>query len=223
MRYLGERLNKEGYHIFAPLHPGHGTSIKELNRIKWEEIYRSVEELFKDIRDEFKEVFVAGLSMGGLLTLKLAIDYGDDIKSAAALSTPMKFGEWKARILLPVAAVTGLKYLIPDVPKAFQDVADKREDTHVCYDHDSVTASVSIVKLMKLVRSNLHLISTPLLVMQSRQDTVVAFESVDIIYNGVSSKIKERSIVEKSLHTITVDVEKEVVADKVVSFFNARG
>ena len=222
MRYLGERLNKEGYHVFAPLHPGHGTSIKELNRTKWEEIYASVEDLFREIRSEFKDLFVAGLSMGGLLTLKLAIDYGDDIKGAAALSTPMKFGEWKARVLLPIAAATGLMYLMPDVPKAFQDVAEKRKDTHVCYDHDSVRATVSIVKLMKLVRSSLSKIEIPLLIMQSRQDTVVAFESVDIIYNGVSSAVKERAIVEKSLHTITVDVEKEKVADSVVAFFNAR-
>ncbi|MBN1572002.1 MAG: alpha/beta fold hydrolase [Deltaproteobacteria bacterium] len=223
MRYLGERLNGEGYHVFAPLHPGHGTSIKELNRTRWEEIYESVEKIFKEIRGEFKDLFVAGLSMGGLLTLKLAIDYGDDIRGAASLSTPMRFAEWKARALLPVAAVTGLMYLIPDVPKTIQDVADKSGDTHVCYDHDSVRATVSIVKLMKLVRSNLSKINTPLLIMQSKIDSVVAFESVDIIYNGVSSAIKERAIVEKSLHTITVDVEKEVVADAVVSFFNARG
>jgi carboxylesterase len=222
MRYLGERLNEEGYHVFAPLHPGHGTSIKELNGIKWEEIYASVEKVFKEIRGGFEELFVAGLSMGGLLTLKLAVDYGGDIRGAAALSTPMKFGELKARVLLPVAAATGLMYLIPDVPKTFEDVADKR-DTHVCYDHDSVRATVSLVKMMKSVKRDLSKIETPLLIMQSRQDTVVAFESVDIIYNGVSSKVKEKGIVEKSLHTITVDVEKEAVADRVVAFFNARG
>lgn len=222
MRYLGERLNKAGYHIFAPLHPGHGTNIKDLNRTTWEEIYTSVEGLFKEIREQFKDLFVAGLSMGGLLTLKLAIDHGDDIKSAAALSTPMKFAEWKARILLPIASVTGLKHLIPDVPKTIEDVADKSGDTHVCYDHDSVTATVSIVKLMKHVRLSLPAITIPLLVMQSRLDTVVDFKSVDIIYNGISSDIKEKVIVEKSLHTITVDVEKERVADRVVSFFGAR-
>ncbi len=224
MLYLGEQLHDEGFHVFIPLHPGHGTNIKELNRTTWQDIYASVEKLYLEIRDNFDDVFVAGLSMGGVLALKLAMDYNGEIKGAASLSTPMQFAGWKPKVFLPLARFTGLKHIYPDLPKLEDDVADKEdmEDTHVCYDRVSIKAAISIVKLMKIVRSKLPKVTTPLIVMQSKLDTTVEFKSVDIIYNGVSSSIKKRVILENSLHTITVDVEKDKVAKSVIDFFEAR-
>ncbi len=224
MQYLGERLHDEGFYVFAPLHPGHGTSIKDLNMTTWQEIYASVEKLYLKIRDNFDDVFVAGLSMGGLLILKLTMDYGNEIKGAASLSTPMKFAGWKPKVFLPIARFTGLKHIYPDLPKLEDDVADKEdvEETHVCYDRVSIKAAISIVKLMKIVKSKLPTITTPLLVMQSNLDTTVEFKSVDIIYDGVSSAIKKKVILTNSLHTITVDVEKDDVAKSVIDFFEAR-
>ena len=222
MRYLGEYLNRAGYSVYAPLLPGHGTNIKDLNETRWEEIFDAVKEDFRSFGSHFKDFFVAGLSMGGLMTLHLIAKQKRGIKAAAALSTPMAFSDWKARILLPIADITGLKYLIPDLPKAFDDVAIEGGRTHVCYDRDSVMASASILKMMKLVKGELSSIETPLLVMQSSLDTVVAKKSAGIIYEGISSRVKEKMILKKSYHTITVDVEKELVAKNILDFFEGQ-
>ncbi|MBN2223480.1 MAG: alpha/beta fold hydrolase [Deltaproteobacteria bacterium] len=219
MRFLGEYLHRAGYHVRAPLLPGHGTDIKDLNKTTWRDWFGRAEIDFLALSAHFPKVFIAGMSMGGLLCLSLMANKFGRITGGAALATPMAFSDWKARCLLPVAGVTGLKYLIPDLPKAVADVALPGGRTHVCYERDSVIAAVSILRLMKRVRTHLPMVEDPLLIMQSVNDTVVAHRSADIIYGGVSSAVKEKVMLQRSYHTITVDVEKELVAKTVLEFF----
>jgi len=219
MRYLGDHLNRAGYHVRAPLLPGHGTDIRNLNRTTWRDWFGRAEIDFLALSAHFEKVFIAGLSMGGLLCLSMMASKFGRIAAGAALATPMVFADWKARYLLPVADVTGLKYLIPDLPKGIPDVSVPGGRTHVCYDRDSVAAAASLVRFMRRVRRELPRVEDPLLVMQSAIDTVVDPRSVDIIYGGVSSAVKEKVLLERSYHTITVDVEKETVAQTVLEFF----
>ena len=72
---------------------------------------------------------------------------------------------------------------------------------------------------MKHVKKGLGSIETPVLIIQAKHDPAVAVESADIIYSGVSSRKKEKMILEKSYHNIAVDVEKERVAKAVLGFF----
>ncbi len=222
MRYIGEVLNRAGYHVRAPLLPGHGTNIKDLNTTKWGDWFLAAEIDFFALSAHFEDVFVVGLSMGGLVTLKLLIEKAGRIKGAALLATPMRFNDWKARYLLPVVDKSGLKYLIRDIPKVLEDVAKKGEETHICYDRESIMAASSAISLMKNVKKRLGAIETPILIIQSKFDPAVAEKSADIIYDGVSSKIKEKIILEKSYHNIAVDIEKEKVASAVLDFFEGQ-
>ncbi len=126
MRFLGDYLNRAGYHVRAPLLPGHGTDIKDLNKTTWRDWFGRAEIDFLSLSAHFEKVFIAGVSMGGLIALWLMANKFGRIGGGAALATPMRFRDWKARCLLPVADVTGLKYLVPDLPKAIDDVAAPR-------------------------------------------------------------------------------------------------
>jgi carboxylesterase len=219
MRFLGDHLHRAGYHVRAPLLPGHGTDIKDLNRTTWRDWFGRAEIDFLTLSAHFEKVFIAGMSMGGLVCLWLMANKFGRICGGAALATPMMFFDWKARFLLPVADVTGLKYLIPDLPKTIADVALPGGRTHVCYDRDSVVAAASTIRFMRKVQHGLSRIDAPLLIMQSAKDSVVDPRSADIIYKGISSKVKEKVMLARSYHTITVDVEKELVAKTVLEFF----
>ncbi len=219
MRFLGEYLHRADYHVRAPLLPGHGTDIKDLNRTTWRDWFGRAEIDFLTLSAHFEKVFIVGLSMGGLICLWLMANKFGRISGGAALATPMIFSDWKVRYLLPAADAVGLTYVIPDLPKALADVALPGGRTHVCYDRDSVVAAASMIRFMKKVRQALPRIDAPLLIVQSRGDTVVDPRSADIIYGGVSSAVKEKVVLERSYHTITVDVEKEIVARTVLEFF----
>ncbi|MCD6570826.1 MAG: alpha/beta fold hydrolase [Deltaproteobacteria bacterium] len=221
MRFLGERLHEAGYSVNAPLLPGHGTIIEDLNQKTWHDWLGAASTELISLKQNYRRVYVAGISMGGLLTLSLLAMFGDKIQSGAVLSTPMRFKGWKAKYLLPVVARSPLPHLIKNVPKSTPDVKDTKEDTHVCYEKDSIPAACSILELIRLVRkrSFLSKIERPLIILQSRFDPVVPLNSAHHIYKKISSQDKDMVILEESYHTITVDKEKVMVADKIIEFF----
>ena len=219
MRFPGSVLNEAGYHVLAPLLPGHGTSIKDLNRTTWRDWYGEAERSFLRLKRDFRTVFVAGLSMGSIMTLNLLIHHNDDIAAAGIMAPPFRFTDWKANVILPIATPLGIPRIIGDIPNDIDDVSDMSQRTHVCYDRTSVAAGASLVVLMRRVKRKLGCITAPVLVMMSKKDSIVDPKSAHIVYDRISSEKKRLVMLEKSLHTITVDAEKKRVADELVEFF----
>ena len=119
MRPWAEHLEAAGFAVSLPRLPGHGTHWKELNQTAWTDWYAHADAAFAVLRARCDRVFIAGLSMGGALGLRLA--------SSAAMTSP---GWWSSTLrsthrdirmkILPV-----LHHLIPAAPAAIgNDVAD---------------------------------------------------------------------------------------------------
>src|SRR5689334_23628869 len=71
VRPLGDSLAARGYHVYAPLLPGHGTTPEAMlyvTHLDWE---REAERGLQALKG-FEHVFVAGLSLGSLLALLVA-------------------------------------------------------------------------------------------------------------------------------------------------------
>lgn len=224
MGYLAGRLHAAGYTVRAPLLPGHGTpSIKDVNRTTWHAWLGAVTREFYGLADSGRPVYVAGLSLGGLLALSLLALFGNRIRAGAVLSTPMRFKSLQARVLLPLVARSPIIRFIQDVPKPQgMDVREEQGPRHVCNERDSLSAAYSTKELMNVVRrkSFLARIDRPLLIIQSRLDTVIHPGSAAHIYRSVASPAKELVMLDESYHTITVDKERDRVAREIIGFFN---
>ncbi|MDO5676747.1 MAG: alpha/beta fold hydrolase [Propionibacteriaceae bacterium] len=61
-----------GVRVVAPRLPGHGTHWKDLERTRWWDWYNAFEDAYLEVAETCRHVFVAGLSMGGALSLRLA-------------------------------------------------------------------------------------------------------------------------------------------------------
>jgi carboxylesterase len=61
-----------GYTVSGPLLPGHGCTPQEMNQTCWEDWFCRVEDEIDYLQRQHSRVFVAGLSMGGLLGLYAA-------------------------------------------------------------------------------------------------------------------------------------------------------
>ncbi len=69
MCLLGESLANEGYTVYAPLLPGHGTSPEDLAERTQDEFLEAVEEAYLKLQETCLVIHVVGQSMGGLLAL----------------------------------------------------------------------------------------------------------------------------------------------------------
>ncbi|CAM5198552.1 Esterase/lipase OS=Ureibacillus acetophenoni OX=614649 GN=SAMN05877842_107149 PE=4 SV=1 [Ureibacillus acetophenoni] len=76
-------------------------------------------------------------------------------------------------------------------------------------------------QLIKDVRSELDMIYTPILVVQSTHDEVIDPQSAHIIYDEVESLKKEIVWFEHSSHVITLDKEKGELHETILKFLDS--
>ena len=69
MRGMAEALAGAGFHIELPRLPGHGTVIDDMIATRWDDWTGEVESAYQRLAARTDAVVVAGLSMGGSLTL----------------------------------------------------------------------------------------------------------------------------------------------------------
>ena len=70
MRGWAEHFAGASYTVRLPRLPGHGTRWQDVNQTRWQDWYAEVDRAFGELRTRCAQVFVAGLSMGGLLSTK---------------------------------------------------------------------------------------------------------------------------------------------------------
>jgi carboxylesterase len=222
MAYLAEKLNESGYTVKAPLLPGHGTDIKDLNKYTWHKWVGAVSEELMKMSARHEKVFVAGQSMGGILTLTLASLHGSLIHACAVFSTPLWLKPFAAKYILPLLGGTSLARMIGDLPSTpGEDVKEPQGAPHFSYGRNSIPATYSLLELMRLIRKKgfLSTITTPMLIMQSSQDLFIHPDSGRTIYSSISSSRKEIIMLHDSYHAITADRERGKVTDAMLRFF----
>lgn len=78
MRLLGEFLHSRGYTVLGILLPGHCEPGFVLAKKTFADWYDEVKNGFIRLKTICSKVYIAGLSMGGLLTLKAAAELAPD-------------------------------------------------------------------------------------------------------------------------------------------------
>lgn len=218
MRPLANHLYSKGFTVYAPLLAGHGSTKEKLAKTTWKDWYKTVQDTYLDFQQKYSQIHIVGLSLGGLLTLKLAEDY-DQIKSIACLATPIFLQKW-VHAILPLVANTPLKYLYPYQKKVDIDVKNPQVKKNIwTLMSMPISCIYSLTELQGLVRKNLSKITIPTLLMHSRYDSTAPFESMSEIAKRISSKTTETIALENSFHLITVDYDKALVNEKVTDFF----
>jgi len=90
MRFLGERLYAAGYTVSAVRLAGHATRVEDLERCRWRDWYGSVERGLDDLAAHCSVVVAIGLSLGSLLTLRLAHAHRERIRAIVLLATALR-------------------------------------------------------------------------------------------------------------------------------------
>lgn len=200
-----------GYRVSLPRLPGHGTSWQELNRTDWRDWYAAIERAFHELRNQCDTVFVAGLSMGCALALRLAEKHPDEI-AGLVLVNPAVLGQPKMR------AVPLLRLVTASAKAIGSDIADPGVD-ELAYERTPLHAANSMMKLWVDVRALLDLVGCPLLVFRSANDHVVPAASTAFVLSHVSSDEITERVLDRSYHVATMDYDKEQIFRESLEFF----
>lgn len=212
MRLLGQKLSGQGFTVLAVRLPGHGTVVQDMEPTGWRHWYGAAVDGWHLLNGLCPEINVVGLSMGGLLSLKLAAEY--PVHRLAALSTPIFLANRQVP-LLPLYRL--FRRFVPKKRRAY----DVEPHYSAGYDQTPLSSLASLLDLIDSVKNDLGKISCPTLLVQSRREHTVRPESASFIYDNLGSADKELLWLEKSGHVVTLDIERETVFKKVSEFLSS--
>lgn len=209
MRPWADRLEAAGCRVSLPLLPGHGTNWRDLNGRTWPEWYSTVEDAFLELKSQTSQVFVAGLSMGGALALRLA--QHQDVAGLIVVNPLVKLSDIRL-VALPV-----LKRVLGQIPSTVDDIA-KPGVSEYGYFQRPLMAVGSMLEMCADVRSGLPNVKAPLLLFRSTQDHVVDAGSGRILMAEVGSPERTEVLLHRSYHVATLDYDADEIFDSSISF-----
>ncbi len=210
---MGEFLANNGLTVLGIRLAGHGTKVEDMHNCTYKDWITSAEKGLQELKKHCQYIYVAGLSLGGSISLHLAYHYPDTVKGVIPICAPVFMNDLKMK-LVPI-----LKYFVKTVPAIGGNLKDP-EAEEITYDKTSVPATHQLIKFLRVVKNELPYINQPVLIFASQEDAVVSPQNALYILNNIGSPSKELVWLEDSYHVATLDYDKTLIFEKVLKFIN---
>ena len=236
MRFVGKGLHHAGYTVYGMQLAGHCGTEADLLRTGWRDWRRSVSEAADRLLAEVDHLFVAGLSMGSVLALQLAIDRPRDVAGLGLYGSTFFYDGWtiprvaRLSFMLPLLCSLGLfkrRRFMESFPYGIKDERVRARIAGAMFAGASEAAGLpgnpwpSLAEFHKLVwnvRPRLHKVRAPCLIMHSADDDIASPRNVQLIERHVAAPT-ETVFLTDSYHMITIDGERDRVIARSADFF----
>jgi carboxylesterase len=225
VRPLGEALHRAGFTTLGIRLPGH-ESPREMERATAEQWKRAVlegVERLEKMPHVKGPIGIAGLSMGGVLSLITAASLGPRIKALAALATPVHLSPRLTKIIQSVQRAR-LDRVLRFVPKiGGSDIGDPNgRKENPTLNATPVRSTFQLLELLSEVEGALPSVKQPLFLAHGAKDRTVPYSNLDYIAQHAGSAQIEVLRFPRSHHVLTLDIDRETIASAVVNFFQEK-
>lgn len=217
MRWMGEYLHQQGYTCLGIRLAGHASNPEDMVRARWTDWTASVEDGYHLLRGVTEDIFLVGLSMGGILSLLISTRL--KVKGVVAMSTPARMPED-----YPVWLLELMSFFIKYRPKTDEEPGSGWFDQaawqeHVSYPLNPVRSAAELKKLIRAMRAALPKVSVPVLLMHSQDETYVLPDNLEEIYADlVNTPDKTKLYVTGSGHVLPRDASRQQVFKSALEF-----
>ncbi|MEU4875847.1 alpha/beta fold hydrolase [Streptomyces sp. NPDC021608] len=211
LRPWARYLAGQGLTVSLPLLPGHGTRWEDMAPTGWQDWYAEVDRELRALRRRCARVFVAGLSMGGALALRLAARHGEGVDGVVVVNPANKVHGLSA-CALPVA-----RHIVRTTKGITSDIA--REGVlESGYDRVPLHSAHSLRTFLRRVDGELPQVTQPLLLLHSVHDHVVPPADSARVLSRVSSTDVTEILLEQSYHVATLDHDADRIFEESYAF-----
>ncbi|MBF0544334.1 MAG: alpha/beta fold hydrolase [Candidatus Riflebacteria bacterium] len=234
LRIVGKGLQKRGFTVYAPTLAGHGKTEEELLKTGRKDWYESVKEAFFQLKTKSKRIYAAGLSMGGILALKLAAHF-PEIKAVGIFGITLKYDGWnipRMRIITPFlpifVRIPGLKNRSFSETHPFGIKNDRLRERIIgklSHEQDGVlmqTPWKSLNELFRLnhsVKKQLSNVNCPAIILHAGEDDICSFKSNAVFLKDRLKGPCELHELKNSFHMVTIDSDRERLTELTADFF----
>ena len=214
VRSVAEALAAHGIRARGPALPGHGSTPEELAGVSHSDWLAAARSEVARLRVQHERVYVVGLSMGGVVSLRLGIEGLAD--ALAVIGTPLR---------LRPAPLVGLIPLVMHIHRYLP----KREGSdiqhpeararHPGYEKMPLRSVNELIKMQRRVRHELGRITAPILIAHGVFDRTARLSDAHRIAAEVSSDQRRLLVLERSGHVVPVDHDGPLLAEAIAGFF----
>ena len=232
-----KRLHKAGYSVRIPHFKGYGYTDGDTSHsvTPWRDWRNQVLLELRDMKRQYKTVSVGGLCIGAVLALSVAEEASDDISGLSLLATTLFYDGWSIpwyRFMLPLGYYTPFRYLYAYKEREPFGLKNPQLRRWVAREMSHKTSSIAGASkltlpaiheaelLIKSVKRSLHKVTAPALIIHAVEDDVSTTRSADFVVNHIGSTKVHKILLHDSYHMITMDNERELVADETIKFLN---
>lgn len=212
VRMLGKYLQQRGYTCHAPLYKGHGMGPNKLIQTGPNDWWQDVLDGYNYLQAEgFQEIAVAGISLGGVFSLKVGAEL--PVKGIVSMCAPMQ------------AKDTDELYMrVRNYAKGYKQFEGKDEEQIIAemkeFEQIPMYSLTNLQQLIVDTSEKLDFITSPIFILQGALDDSLYKESAHIIYQNVNTEEKQLKWYEQSGHIITLGKEREKVYEDIYQFLD---
>ncbi len=211
MRPLGVFLADRGLTALGIRLPGHGTRPEDLRQVTWRDWTEAVAAGAQTLRERCEQVFLCGLSLGGVLALYEAARRPPD--GLIVMASPYRIRDIRLHFLWL------LKRLIPNVGKPSSDLRDpEAQAERVSYSWYPLAVVEEVLRVLRATAARLPQVRCPALLIYSRSDRTVLPDQGWTIYHRLGSADKTIHWLVHSGHVIPEDIEREEAFEQIERF-----
>ena len=211
VKRLGKYLSDRNYTVHAPLYAGHGSGPYALIQSKPTDWWQSTINDYEELRRlGYEEIAVAGVSLGGIFSLRLGAER--PIKAIVPMSAPALAKNTDSLQNRIIDYAINYKKLTG----TYNEEQDSRSNVAKLVEMPELK---NLQSLINDTSNKLSVINTPVHILRGLEDDEYYRQSADLIYSSVNSHIKSVKTFVNSDHILTLGKERDLVFEEVYRFF----
>jgi carboxylesterase len=211
VRHLATAIADAEYDVEMPRLPGHGTTVDDMMTTSWDDWFATALDAADAVAARCDKVVVAGLSMGGLLTLAVGMER--DVAALVCVNPVARMRSPEETAMVEELIADGMTVL----PGIGSDIADP-DVVEIAYEGTPLQPLWSMFhEGVKPRCDNWGSSTAPLLLFTSSQDHVV--DPADSVHLATThGGPVEHVWLERSFHVATQDYDRDLICERTLAF-----
>ncbi len=222
MEEMAKYFNNLGFKTYSVRLKGHGTAPINMENIKWQDWYSSLNRGYAALKLICNKIFVIGFSTGGLLSLMASFKKNNQVDGIVCINPALKLKDVRAKFTSGISIWNEILEKFHIEKGQLRFVENHSENPGINYSRNYIKGVEQLEILMNNCQSILTQITCPALVIQSSNDPVIDYSSAKTMLEKISSKVCSFQTIDSSKHVIIKGQSGEKVFKMIEEFLTTQ-